>query len=108
MAKQAPVSTDKHLAKANNLLAELDREEKDGFNLRESRDDEFDMDMSAGKKKDESKKKGGLGAMNLKASTPAEDDEAYDEDFEYDIEEESQEPAVDNAAFDADLNARSG
>jgi len=26
-------STDKHLAKANNLLAELDREEKSGFNL---------------------------------------------------------------------------
>ena len=35
ISKAAPQrdSTDKHLAKANNLLAELDREEKSGFNL---------------------------------------------------------------------------
>lgn len=37
MSKQAPShTTDQNLAKANNLLAELDREEKSGFNLRES------------------------------------------------------------------------
>lgn len=33
-------STDKHLAKANNLLADLEREEKSGFNLRESNDED--------------------------------------------------------------------
>ena len=37
LSKQAPShTTDQNLAKANNLLAELDREEKSGFNLRES------------------------------------------------------------------------
>ena len=42
---KAPVrdSTDKHLAKANNLLAELEQEKEFGYNLRESHDDDFDM-----------------------------------------------------------------
>lgn len=34
--KRGNDSTDQRLAKANNLLAELDREEKSGFNLRDS------------------------------------------------------------------------
>jgi hypothetical protein len=43
------------LAKANNLLAELDREEKSGFNLRESNDEKFDMGLSKNSKKGVSK-----------------------------------------------------
>ena len=85
-AKQSE-STDKHLAKANNLLAELDREEKSGFNLRDSHDDDFDMDMSD---KKGASKKGGLGAMNLNAGVSKEtgSDNNYDDDFDDDIEED--------------------
>ena len=102
-------STDKHLAKANNLLAELDREEKSGFNLGEkSRDDDFDMGASD-KKKGESKKSGGLGAMNLNGGLSKDDpsDGNYDDDFDDDIEEDLPVDQVDPME-DADLNARSG
>jgi len=86
-------STDKHLAKANNLLAELDREEKSGFNLRESHDDDdFDMGMS-GKKDSSMKKDGGrLGGLNnLNGGISKESDnigDNYDDDFDDDIEED--------------------
>ena len=42
-------STDSHLAKANNLLAELDREEKSGFNLRQDEDEDSDFDSGKNK-----------------------------------------------------------
>ena len=104
-------STDKHLAKANNLLAELDREEKSGFNLRESHDDDdFDMGMSGKKDSSMKGKAGGLGGMiNLNGGNSKESDnigDNYDDDFDDDIEEdlpEQNDPLMD----DADLNARS-
>ena len=100
-------STDKHLDKANNLLADLEREEKDGFNLRESHDDDdFDMDMSDKKK---SSKKGGLAQMNLNGGISKEEpsENNYDDDFDDDIEEDIPEDHHDPLADDADLNARS-
>ena len=75
-AKQSD-TTDKHLAKANNLLAELDREEKSGFNLRDG--DDFDMSGKKG-----ASKKGGLGGMNLNAGVSKDRDsngDNYDDDF---------------------------
>ena len=101
-------STDKHLDKANNLLADLEREEKDGFNLRESHDDDdFDMDMSANKK--QSGKRGGLGQMNLNGGISKEEpsENNYDDDFDDDIEEDLPVEQHDPLADDADLNARS-
>ena len=97
-------STDKHLAKANNLLAELDREEKSGFNLRESHDDDFDMGMSG--KKDSSMKKAG-GLTNLNGGNSKESDNNYDDDFDDDIEEDLPAEQNDVLMDDADLNARS-
>ena len=91
MSKQAPAhTTDQNLAKANNLLAELDREEKSGFNLRESQDDDFDMGMSGKKKGDD--KKGGLAGLNLNGGISkdksSENIDNYDDDFEDDIPED--------------------
>ena len=99
-------NTDKHLAKANNLLAELEDEQKRGFNLGQSQDDDFDMDASD-KKKAGSKKTGGLGAMNLNGGGSKETgSDAYDEDFDDDIPEDLPEDKID-LNDDADLNARS-
>ena len=81
-------STDTHLAKANNLLAELDREEKSGFNLRDSHDDDFDMGMS-GKKDSSMKKAGGLNNLNGGISKESDNlGDNYDDDFDDDIEED--------------------
>ena len=105
-------STDKHLAKANNLLAELDREEKSGFNLRESHDDDdFDMGMS-GKQDSSMKKDGGRlgGLTNLNGGISKESDnmgDNYDDDFDDDIEEDLPADQNDPLMDDADLNARS-
>ena len=110
-SKQAPShTTDQNLAKANNLLAELDREEKSGFNLRESQDDDFDMGMS-GKKKGDDKKAGGLAGLNLNGGISKDKSsenigDGYDDDFEDDIPEDLPEQ-VDPMLEDADLNARS-
>lgn len=41
-SKNTNDSINQHLAKANNLLAEIDKE--DGFNLRDSHDNDFDLD----------------------------------------------------------------
>lgn len=90
------------------MLAELDREEKSGFNLGSKHDDDFDMD-SSDRKKGESKKSGGLGAMNLNGGISKEDPSQsnYDDDFDDDIEEDLPVAEVD-PMDDADLNARSG
>ena len=112
--RQAPPhTTDQHLAKANNLLAELDREEKSGFNLRDSQDDDdFDMDMSDKKKKGvDGKKAGGLAGLNLNGGISKDKSsenigDGYDDDFEDDIPEDLPEQ-VDPMLEDADLNARS-
>ena len=109
-APKAKGDTASHLTKANNLLAELDREEKSGFNLRESHDDDFDMGDS-GKKKSDSKKAGGLGGMNLNGGISKESgdiNDNYDDDFDDDIEEDIAADQVDPLMDDADLNARSG
>ena len=109
--RQAPPhTTDQHLAKANNLLAELDREEKSGFNLRDSQDDDFDMGMSD-KKKGVDGKKGGLAGLNLNGGISKDKSsenigDGYDDDFEDDIPEDLPEQ-VDPMLEDADLNARS-
>lgn len=90
------------------MLAELDREDKDGFNLAESQDDDFDMDASLdSKKQTDSKKLGGhLGAMKLDGGISKEtgSDANYDDDFDDDIPEDLPEDKID---YDADLNARS-
>jgi len=99
-------STDKHLAKANNLLAELDREEKSGFNLRESQDDDFDMGLPEEKGADKSgKSAGNLSGDISKEEQSHEMVDNYDDDFDDDIEEDL--PADQNDYDDADLNARS-
>ena len=92
------------------MLAELDREEKSGFNLRESQDDDFDMGMS-GKKKGDDKKAGGLAGLNLNGGISKDKSsenigDGYDDDFEDDIPEDLPEQ-VDPMLEDADLNARS-
>ena len=94
-SKQAPAhTTDQNLAKANNLLAELDREEKSGFNLRESQDnDDFDMDMGMSGKKKGDDKKGGLAGLNLNGGISKDKSsenigDNYDDDFEDDIPED--------------------
>ena len=76
-------NTDKHLAKANNLLAELEDEQKRGFNLGQSQDDDFD-DMDRSEKKTGSKKVGGLGQMQLNGGISKEtgSDANYDDDFD--------------------------
>ena len=112
-SKAAPSdNTHSHLAKANNLLAELDREEKSGFNLGQSHDDDFDM-SKYGKKSGSNKKAGGLSAMqqqlnggNSKESNDNIGDN-YDDDFDDDIEEDLPVDANDPLMDDADLNARS-
>ena len=110
-SKAAPTTdnTHSHLAKANNLLAELDREEKSGFNLGQSHDDDFDMDKSG--KKSGSKKAGGLGGMQLNGGISKESDnigDNYDDDFDDDdIEEDLPVDQNDPLMDDADLNARS-
>ena len=74
-----------------------------------SQDDDFDMDSD--KKKNASKKAGGLDAVNLNAGPSKETGsdaigEPYDDDFEDDIPEDL--PADQNDLLDdADLNARS-
>ena len=104
-------TTDQHLAKANNLLAELDREEKSGFNLRESQDEDFDMGMSGKKKVEDAKKGLNLGGLNLNGGISKDKSsenigDNYDDDFEDDIPEDLPEQA-DPMLEDADLNARS-
>ena len=91
MSNKAPAhTTDQNLAKANNLLAELDREEKSGFNLGGSQDDDFDMGMSDKKKGND--KKGGLAGLNLNGGISkdksSENIDNYDDDFEDDIPED--------------------
>lgn len=100
-------SINQHLAKANNLLAEIDRE--DGFNLRDSHDDsgnDFDMGLPS----DSNGKGLHLGGKDLHGGVSKEkpsDDigDNYDDDFDDDIEEDL--PADQNDYDDADLNARS-
>ena len=41
VSKNTNDSINQHLAKANNLLAEIDKE--DGYNLRDSHDNDFDL-----------------------------------------------------------------
>ncbi len=109
-SKGAPTTdnTHSHLAKANNLLAELDREEKSGFNLGQSQEDDFDMNKSG--KKSGSKKAGGLGGMNLNGGISKDSDnigDNYHDDFDDDIEEDLPVDQHDPLMDDADLNARS-
>ena len=73
------------------MLAELDREEKSGFNLRDSQDDDFDMGMSDKKKGND--KKGGLAGLNLNGGISKDKSsenigDNYDDDFEDDIPED--------------------
>ena len=102
------VNTDKHLAKANNLLAELEDEQKRGFNLGQSQDDDFD-DMDRSEKKTGSKKVGGLGQMQLNGGISKEtgSDANYDDDFDDDDIEEDLPADQNDPLDDADLNARS-
>ena len=90
------------------MLADLEREEKSGFNLRESNDeDQFDMGMS-GKKDSSMKKAGGLNALNGGNSKESDNiAENYDDDFDDDIEEDLPADQNDPLMDDADLNARS-
>ena len=86
------------------MLAELDREEKSGFNLRESHDDDFDMGLpgKSGDKKGANALNGGIS----KEKSSGDMGDNYDDDFDDDIEEDL--PVEENNFDEADLNARSG
>lgn len=97
-------SINQHLAKANNLLAEIDRE--DGFNLRDSHDNDFDMGLPSDSKEKEGTKSNNNLNGGVSKEKPSDDiGDNYDDDFDDDIEEDL--PAEQNDYDDADLNARS-
>ena len=102
--KRGNDSTGQHLAKANNLLAELEEEDKQGYNLRDSHDDDFDMGLDDNSKKN----KGGFNDLKggISKEEPSNDiGDNYDDDFDDEIEEDL--PEQNDVVDDTDLNARS-
>ena len=89
-------NTEKNLAKATDLLADLDREERSGFNLGSRKSSKEDTDN-----------KGALGGKKSSKDTDDNIPDAYDDDFEDDIEEDLPEDNHDILA-EADGAAASG
>lgn len=90
-------NTEKNLAKATDLLADLDREEKSGFNLGDRKESNEESDMG-----------GALGQKKNSKDTDDNNPDAYDDDFEDDIEEDLPEEQPHDILADADGAAASG